>query len=250
MQRLMAVFTVQRVLAKQDPGKQFCIRMKKSIKLLFWIILLIPCLGGAETCPGSDNKAIDTGSGQQSIYWYEHGVKKRAWMALDEIAVFPKKGEDPRLIGDLLIQRFHPKAAITEKNNFLIYLKIPEPVERGMILEKLSSLRALAGVRETSPVFYASKKGHPAARFVLTGEIIVQFPADHPETKIATIEKEYGLTRLKSFSFAQNTILYGAGEPFHSLKVANHLYESGQVIYAYPNWLRSRAKRPDTLYTE
>jgi len=223
--------------------------MKKSIKLLFWIILLIPCMG-VERCPGPDSNAMGPVSEQQSLYWYEHEIKKQVWMALDEIAVFPKKGEDPELVGDLLIQRFLPKATITEKNKFLIYLKITEPIEQGMILEKLSSLRMLDGVRETSPVFYTSKKGHPATRFVLTSEIIVQFPADYSETKIAAIEKEYGLTRLKSFSFARNTFLYGTGEPFRSLNAANHLYESGHVIYAYPNWLRSRAKRPDSLSTE
>ena len=84
--------------------------MKKSIKLLFWIILLIPCLG-VERCHGSDCKDMDPVSEQQSVYWYEHGIKKRAWMALDEIAVFPKKGEDPELVGDLLIQQFQPQTA-------------------------------------------------------------------------------------------------------------------------------------------
>ncbi len=209
---------------------------------MFWVILAVLCLN-AEGWPNSKSEPMDSGLEQQPIYWYEREVRKRAWMALDEVAVFPKKGEGAKLNRDLFIQHLHPRAVIGQRNNLLIYLKTPERMERKAILERICSLRGLDGVRQASPVFYTDKKRHPATRLVLTGEIIVQFPNEFPESKIATIEKQYGLERLKPFPFTQNTFLYLAGEPLLSLKVANDLYQSGQVNYAYPNWLRSRSKR-------
>lgn len=226
--------------------------MKKSICLLFWIILATLRLSG-EGWPNSKVKPTDSGLEQQPVYWYEREVRKRAWMALDEVAVFPKKGQGAKLNRDLFIKQLHPNAVITKRNSFLIYLKTPERMERKLILERVCSLRELDGVRQASPVFYTGKKRHPYTRLVLTGEIIVQFPQECPNSKIAAVEKKYCLERLKSFPFAQNTFLYRAGEPLHSLKVANDLYESGQANYAYPNWLRSRSKRAvpnDTLFPD
>jgi kexin len=58
-----------------------------------------------------------------------------------------------------------------------------------------------------------------------------------------------------NFDFADNTFKYKykGGEVLESLTIANRLYESGKVIYACPNWLRSRSKRAtpdDPLYSE
>jgi len=216
--------------------------MKKVIFYLFMIFLIAFCF------------MIDGWSQEQeSIYWYERGIKKMAWMATDEVAVFPEKGEATKLNENFLRQEFHPKAIITEKNNFVIYLKSPEPIGRVQILGKLSAIKTLEKVKQTSPVFYVSKKKEPETRIVLTGEIIVQFPSEHTESQIAAIEKQYGLERMKSFDFSKNTFLYRAGDPLNSLYTANTLYESGQVIYSYPNWLRIRGTRAtpnDTLFND
>ena len=87
--------------------------MKKSICFLFWIILTTLCLT-AETRPNSKGEPMDPGFEQQPVYWYEREVRKRAWMALNEVAVFPKKGEGAKLNRDLFIKQLHPKAAITK----------------------------------------------------------------------------------------------------------------------------------------
>ncbi|MCK5195703.1 MAG: S8 family serine peptidase, partial [Desulfobulbaceae bacterium] len=164
-------------------------------------------------------------------------------MSMDEVAVFPANGKGAMLNNSLLRQRFHPGATITERNNFVVFLKTKDAVGKNFILSKLTGIRSLQHVKQASPVFYTSKKKNPEARIVLTGEIIVRFPKEYTENLIVTIEKEYGLERLRSFDFSQNTFLYRAGDPLNSLEVANRLYESGRVNYAYPNWLRRRTKR-------
>jgi subtilisin family serine protease len=179
---------------------------------------------------------------QNSIYWYERRAKKRAWRAMDEIAVFPERGKLAELDKHLLIKQIHDRAVITEETDFVIYLKAPEPIGVKALAEKLSSLRAVKHVRQASPVFYPSREKTPGTRMVLTGQIIVQFPQNYSQGDIAAIEKEYGLERLKSYGFTENTFLYDGGNPLNSLGVANRLYESGRVNYSYPDWLRFRAK--------
>jgi kexin len=164
-------------------------------------------------------------------------------MFMDEVAVFPVKGKGSSINNSLLRQRFHPGAIVTEQNNFVVFLKTKEAVDKNFIFNKLIGIRSLQNVKQASPVFYTSKKKQPETRIVLTGEIIVRFPKECTEDQIISIEKEYGLERLKSFDFSQNTFLYRAGDPLNSLEVANRLYESGRVDYAYPNWHRHRTKR-------
>jgi kexin len=218
-------------------------RKIKKIILFFLTAFLITFCFTMEGWSNSKMKSMDPALDQESIYWYEKGVKKRAWMALDEAAIFLEKGKEAEVNQSLMIQQLHPQATITEKNNFIIYLKTPELIGKELILRTISSIRTLQGVKHASQVFYTSKEKHPETRLVLTGEIIVQFPTEYSESQISAIEKEYGFEQLKSFGFSQNTFLYRVGNTLNSLDVANHLYESGLVNYAYPNWLRGRTKR-------
>ncbi|MBW1711032.1 MAG: hypothetical protein JRJ73_14315, partial [Deltaproteobacteria bacterium] len=51
---------------------------------------------------------------QQPIYWYERGVKKQAWMALDEIAVFSAGEKITKFDREVLIQQLPQGAEIME----------------------------------------------------------------------------------------------------------------------------------------
>ncbi|MBW2062547.1 MAG: S8 family serine peptidase, partial [Deltaproteobacteria bacterium] len=226
--------------------------MKKATLLLLLAVLVILSLS-AQGWSGIKRRPIEREVDEQPIYWYEREVKKQAWMALDEMAVFASNEKMTRAARDLVVQQLPEGTAITESSDFIMYLKLPAPLKRARITERLSSVRTLESVRQTSPVFYTSKDRASGTRLVLTGEIIVQFPQEYTEGEIVGIEEEYGINRLKAFSFAPNTFLYQAGDPLHSLEVANDLYESGRANYAYPNWIRKRAKRAapnDSLYPD
>jgi kexin len=216
--------------------------MKKYVCILCSVVLITLCFY-SQGRSDSIIKSFDPEFHQHPIYWYERDVKKVAWMSMDEVAVFPVKGKGSALNNSLLRQRFHPGAIVTEQNNFVVFLKTKEAVGKNFIISKLTGIRSLQHVNQASPVFYTSKKKNPEARIVLTGEIIVRFPKECTENQIVTIENEYGLERLKSFDFSQNTFLYRAGDSLNSLEVANRLYESGRVNYAYPNWHRRRTKK-------
>ncbi len=217
--------------------------MKRKISSLTFAVLMITICFIGEARAQAKTGGGETRFDAQPVYWYERAVKKKAWMSIDEVAVLPEKGEGARLNESLLTSEFHPRAGITKRNNFAIYLKSPDPVGKDLLLKKIRTINALRRVRRASPVFYPSKKRHPDARMVLTGQIIVQYPHEYIEAQILQSEAEYGLERVKAFGFARNTFLYDVGDDLNSLEVANRIYESGLVIYAYPNWLRGRSKR-------
>jgi hypothetical protein len=202
-------------------------RQKVTFALILVLILISVWAdqGLAQQKPAREAVSAD----EEIVSWYERNVKKQANMAMDEMAVFPEKGKMSSIDEAALIQRFHSQAQITEKNNFVMFLKSPEPIAKDRLSEKRSSLRNVQYVRQVSPVFYTSEKKRPETRMVLTGEIIVQFPSGYSDNQIHAIESKYGLARVTAFSFAQNTFLYQVGDPLTSLDVANRLYESGQV---------------------
>jgi kexin len=87
----------------------------------------------------------------------------------------------------------------------------------------------------------------------LTGEIIVHFKPDWNENRIAEWAKNMDLEIIKSFPFSPNTYLFKAGPNLKSLEIANQIYISGEVIYAYPNWwkaMNTRAIPDDPLFSD
>ncbi len=217
-------------------------RLNSYWKLLTIILILTP-LTAFEGWSNSGDKPIDPAFHPQSVYWYEKGIKKRAWMAMDEIAGLRLAGAAALLKEAELLQLVHPRARISEKTDFIVSFKLPAPLSKGDLRRRLSSIRNLSNFRQACPVLYTSKDRDPGSRLVLTAQLIVQYPRAYTQALIAALEEEYGLERLKTFGFAPNTYLYQGSDPLKSIDVANQLSESGRVKFAYPNWLRTRLTR-------
>ncbi len=224
--------------------------MRKSPYLLVFIILSL-LFSGSSVWAAAKNNADSSNAGSQPVFWYEGGIRKQAWMALDEMVVIPKKKGLSRAEKETLVYQVHPEAVVTGESGSIIYLKVPGSVNRDQIIRRVSVLREEENVALTSPLFYGAEARDPASRMILTSEIIVQYLKDYAEKSIRETELEFGLSRIKKFSYAPNTFLYRVRDPLISLDLANALYHTAQVIFAYPNWFRSRAVRAipdDTLF--
>jgi hypothetical protein len=193
-----------------------------------------------------------------SIYWYSGDTKKRAKMVLDEVAVFIEPWEKWEVTtqeeftaaAQEIAQRFHPQAVVSEQyEDYLLLVKSPVPVEKEQLSDILFSLKELKYVRQASPVFYRDP-GDSGSQLILTDQIHIKFPDKYTDDQIATIEAEYGLVRIKSLSFVLNGFRYRVSDPLEALDVANRLYESGQVDYSYPGWIKEYRlnSRPNDTY--
>ena len=161
----------------------------KQATVILCLIFLIPLTLAAQTEQVSMRTSADLRTDQQPVHWYERGVKKQAWMALDEAAVFPIKEKRARLDTQRLARQFHDRAIVEEANDFIIRLKTPEPLKREQIKARHITLRAMDEVRQVGPVFYTDRKRTPAGRLVLTETIIVRFPKRFSNRKIEAIEQ-------------------------------------------------------------
>ncbi len=203
----------------------------------------------------AESKVISRNSGleEQKIHWFERGIKKTAWRSKNEIAFFSEKGKAIKGTRTKQFRQYFPGSLETKKNSFVTFLNTREPIEKEKLTAKLNQARQNLGARQASPVFYLGVSKKTDEQMVLTGEIIVQYPAHLSEAQILSIEKKYNLRRLKTFGFVGNTFKYWAGHSLSSLDTANHLHESGNVNYAYPNWLRKRSKKAtpdDPLFSD
>ena len=216
-------------------------------------MILSLLFSGSSVWAAAKNTTASSNVESRLVFWYEGGIRKQAWMALDEMVVIPKKKGLSRAEKEMIAYQVHPEAEVTGESGSIIYLKLPGSANRDQIIRRVSVLREEDNMALTSPLFYGAEAGDPASRMILTGEIIVQFLKNYTEKSIRETELEYGLSRIKKFSYAPNTFLYRVRDPLISLDLANTLYHTAQVNFAYPNWLRSRAVRAipdDTLFQD
>ena len=95
-------------------------RFHLSFKLLTIILMIMPLIA-FESRSVAGGKPLDPTLNPDPIYWYEKGIKKQAWMALDEIAGLPVKGAAAPMNAAEVLQHVHPRAQITEKSDFVVY---------------------------------------------------------------------------------------------------------------------------------
>jgi|GEM_PF-6414359 len=181
----------------------------------------------------------------EPFYYYDRETKKPIWLSLDEIALFPDPSAGDRADFNRLAHSVHPRAAI-EPMPSLVMVRMPEPMTRQALAEALRSLDGAEGIRRASPVFYQSRARVRSAWLIPTGNLIVQFPPDTAESRIAELEREFRLERLEAFSFAPNTFLEAATDALASIRAANLLQETGAAVFAHPDWLRAMATRPES----
>jgi len=177
--------------------------------------------------------------------WYNGNEKRRLFVAIDEIAVFPKDMPDDwyaftgefKATVEEIAHLFHPQAEVSELNNFCITIKSPESVKLKELPGLLERIAQHPFLRSAGPVLYGYQ-GDPYTEKIPTGGIIVSYPLFYTDAQIRQIEEEYDLIRDEpEWPFDRDVPLYVAESPWAALELANRLFESGRVEYAYPEWI-------------
>jgi hypothetical protein len=177
--------------------------------------------------------------------WYKGNQEKYVWLSNDEIAIFPKqRAGRTRGVLERAVKDLGFGGEIIKQNDFVIYMKLLQRRSRGEFEKMTNELQDQEEIKCISPVFYSGLKDS-GARMALTGEIIIHFSPDWDKNKIEGWSKKKGLSLIKSFDFSTNTFLFDAGSAMKSLELANDIYLSGEVLYSYPNWLKTRVTRQE-----
>ncbi len=217
----------------------------RQLACLAWICIIIMVTLRLPMAGAENNKPEFIAPGSKYV-WYNGHRKEQVWLSDDEIAVFQKRRSGrTKDIPEITIKNLKSIGEIVKQSDFVTYVKLPQKRTRTDIAEKLDELQMKLLSRHVSPVFYSGRK-NKNNRMALTGKIIIHFFPDWNKNKIDAWLKDKNLTIVKSFHFSPNTFLVDAGYSLKSLETANEIYLSGEVRYAYPNWLKTRVTRKNS----
>ena len=226
-------------------------KMKRTVTAWFWIVGFCLLLSGPVRA-GGDPPPLDAGLKAEQVYWVEGRIRKQAWMAVDEVALFKARGTVKRSVGSETIARHFPGATTLRENHFMTLLRLPEESEKETRDTRIQARDLDDGLRVRS-VYYTSPDKNPNSRLVATGEMIVRYYPQMTDQGVSEFEKTYDLIRIQAISNIPQAYLYETSDPGSVIETSNMLRQTGLVQYAYPNWLRSRGTRAvpdDTLYND
>ncbi|MCE8423284.1 MAG: S8 family serine peptidase, partial [Candidatus Methanoperedens sp.] len=182
--------------------------------------------------------------------WFNGDREEHIYSAIDEVGIFDKKDSKTNNIQEIA-QGYDPQATLIKDYEYVTLLNVPRQLNNNTMEEKNSKFRNETG-NNVNLVFYGDQKKDQAP-MVLTGEIIVHFRQDWDENRITNWANDRGIEIIKNFPISPNTYLFRAGSGLRSLELANQIYLSGDVIYAYPNWwkaMNTKAIPDDPLFSD
>ena len=163
------------------------------------------------------------------LYYYSGNIKENLPLLKDEISIQFKTPIKTNYLDNVKkdIMKVNSDIEILSLNEANVLIKISEGVDVETIARELQET-----IKDSiiSPVFFPRK--------ALTGEIIIHFKEEMDDTSLSNFESKYNLEKIKFFEFSENTYLFKAPSAVESLTIANQIYETGEVKYSYPNWLR------------
>lgn len=174
--------------------------------------------------------------------WYDGDRVQRIWMAPDEVAVTFDTRAMPQTpaAAERSVRLLEPSAVLQKQTGPVSYFKLDDghtPQEHAL------ALRRNPDVRHVSPVFYTNTDRTPDTRMALTGQIIVGFRAPLSQPDLQRFAREHDVSLFKSLDISPTTYVFNTPPGTDSLELANRIHLSGQVAFAYPNWIKSVVAR-------
>lgn len=173
---------------------------------------------------------------KESYYWYDGDQRREVWLNPNMIAEF-----NPGPAGRAAIKGLIPGAKRFSKKPLpmvrLWQVEAPDGTVESvrMIIKKFPAGRF-------SPVFHdtSSSSGRMRALF---GNIIVYLRPEWDEATVSNWAKSHGLEVIKRLKIGKNAYLIKTEPGMAALETANSIYESGEVVAAFPDWWQEVKKR-------
>lgn len=205
------------------------------------IVLSIMVLGSVTACPFLNHSPVDEAAGGPA-YWYNADRRQMVWSADNEVVLMLKA---PLPEADLatLCRIVHPPAQVIVQWDHGVLLKTATVQSVNKLLDKMATTAAAGAIQSVGRAYYDTPARTPSSRRLLSHEIVVRYRPTITAAQRGALERRFQLKRLATPAHAPNTYIYSVSDMNQVLPLANQLYESEHTVYAYPNWIRSRAKK-------
>lgn len=213
------------------------------------IITLVSILSMAistQTLANTADKKPGAIDQQPSHYWYDGHRKQVLWQATNELVVHaaPGKGRSaqplPHIAHSLISE-----ATVIHGNQSWVHLKLnTQALTRNA--QSLSKNRTKNLNNLISAVYYADDDGYTGLH-IATAELLLHFHQAMSVKQAQQWGQTQDLSLVRPLNLDQ-AYLFRCNQPENCLQLANQLYHQPQVKYAYPNWIRPKAKRHSDLF--
>jgi len=197
---------------------------------VFLVLMLFGCTSQALSVTKSAKKSSELKSANslQSYVWYDGDQKRKVWLNPGLIAEFQHDAA-----GKSLIKNSYPAASVRKIHHRIrIWEQKKEPFKNQVLNRNASTIPTQSSF---SPVFHDTSTSSGSIR-ALPGNLIVYLNPNWGQDEITRWIALRGLEVVNKIGFRPNALVLKTEPGIKALQLANDLYESGEVVAAFPDW--------------
>jgi len=212
--------------------------MKNQLKIAPSLLLIFASILSLSACSAVPSKQAPSKAGSaltQTYTWYDGAQAQTIWLNPNVIAEF-----DPSTQSSQMTKAVDAKAQMlplkqSQRGIRLWQVQTPaNMVVRGLSVSNPSG--------KYSPVFHDSTSNSGAMR-ALPGNIIVYLDPKWDAATTSNWIAAHKLELVKKLEFGSNIFVFKTAPGLDALNIANALYQSGEVVAAFPDWWKESFTR-------
>jgi len=208
-----------------------------TLKFIFCMVIGLGILtSGLRAASAMELKKPKNPSAPLASYlWYDGAHERKIWLDTSLAVEF-----DPDPSGKNAFLKAYPKAeAVDDRRAGVRFWKLHSGTDAR---EAVTRLKSVNPAGRYSPVLHDSPSDSGRMR-ALPGNVIVYLNPGWDATAVKAWADSRRLEIVQKLEIGPNVYVIKTGPGLESLETANALYQSGEVISAFPNWWQEAVTR-------
>lgn len=198
---------------------------------IFIVLMVYGCVSQALPVEKSISKQSEAARVNltQSTVWYDGPQQRKLWMNHQLVAEFGGGADDI-----VIMYKNAPGSTVRYIRESVRIWEMSDQQVAGKLLTRAKS-SASKTHSVYSPVLHETQSGS-SRMWALPGNIIVYLDPVFDQVKVNQWMQTHGFEVVKKLEIRPNAFVLKTGPGMEALLLANQLYESGDVVAAFPDW--------------